>query len=87
MHDGKFVKAEINLCKNKTNTNFYDNKIPEENECYACFSVLLLDFVVKTDKGYYPQILLEERENEAKKKNIINPINGVFDDSDKSDEG
>ena len=44
----------------KLNTNFHGNKIPEENECYSYFSVLLLDFVVKVNTKYYPQTLLEE---------------------------
>ena len=34
----------------KLNTNFHDNKIPQENECYICFSALSLDSVVKVGK-------------------------------------
>ena len=63
------------MYKNKEYTNFCDDKMPEENEGYACFSVLLLDSLVKINKKYYPQILLEECKYTIKKKNIINANN------------
>ena len=59
VYNDKYIKTKINLCKSKLNTNFHSNKIPEENECYVCYSVLLLDSGVKIDKIYYPQILLQ----------------------------
>ena len=30
MYNDKYIKTKLSLCNNKTNTNFYDNKIPEE---------------------------------------------------------
>ena len=38
----------------KVKTNFHDKKVLEHNECYACLSVLLLDFVVRIGDDYYP---------------------------------
>ena len=57
----KYIKTKIKICNNGTDTNFQGNKIPEDNECCTCLSVILLDSVVKTDNDYYPQIFLEER--------------------------
>ena len=42
------------------NTNFQGKKVPKENAPYKCFSLIVLDSVIRVNKGYYPQILLEE---------------------------
>ena len=60
VYNDEYIKTKINLYNDKLNTNFHGNKIPEENERFACFSVLLLDSVVQVNKKYYPHILLEE---------------------------
>ena len=44
----------------KKKTDFYSNKIPEDNEYCTCLSVILLDSVVKIHNNYYPQIFLGE---------------------------
>ena len=46
--------------------------MPEDNECCACLSVILLDSVVIVDKKYYSQIFLKECKYGVKKKKIIN---------------
>ena len=87
MYNDKYIKNKINLYNGKLNTNFHGNKIPDEDECYACISVLLLDSVVKVGKKCYPQIVLEECKYAVKNKNIINAINEEpnLDESDESD--
>ena len=45
--DNKFIRTKINAYNNKINTNFNGNKIPEDNECCACLSVISLDCIVK----------------------------------------
>ena len=50
VYNDKYIKTEINLYNGTLNTNFHGNKIPEKNECYACFFALLLDSVVKIGK-------------------------------------
>ena len=50
-------------------------KIPKENACCTCLSVILLDSVIGLDREYYPQTLLEKCKYEIKKnkkKNLIN---------------
>ena len=60
MYNDKYMKTKINLYNGSLNANFHGNKVPQEKECYTCFSVLLLDSIVKVGKKCYPQILLEE---------------------------
>ena len=71
MCNDKYIKIKLNLYNGKLTTNIHCNKIPEENECYACFSVLLLDSVVKVGKNCYTQTLLEECKYAFKLQNII----------------
>lgn len=54
---------------------FMIKKIPKENACCTCLSVILLDSVIGLDREYYPQTLLEKCKYEIKKnkkKNLIN---------------
>ena len=40
--------------------------IPKENASYKCLLLIMLDFVIRGNKKYYPQILLEEYKHEMK---------------------
>ena len=40
----------------KINTNFHNNKIPKEGSQFICLSVILINFVFRTGKIYYPQV-------------------------------
>ena len=42
------------------NTNFQGKKVPKENVSYKCLSLIMLDSVIRVNKKYYPQTLLEE---------------------------
>ena len=41
--------------KNSVNINFHNKKIPKEKAPCKCFSIIIPDSVVKTNKKYYPQ--------------------------------
>ena len=41
------------------NTNIQDKKVPKENTSCKCLSLIMLDSVIKVNKNYYPQTLLE----------------------------
>ena len=56
VYNDKFIKTKLNLC----NTPFLCKKIPKENECYTCVSIILLDSITNIDKKCYPQVFLEE---------------------------
>ena len=83
----KHIKTKIKLYGNKVNTNFQMKKIPKENASYKCLSLIMLDSVIRANKKYYPETLLEECKYEIKKTKIENFINDDLDlsSSDESD--
>ena len=54
------------IFKNKTKilwwwvTGFYNKKYPKGDSNHTCLAVISLDFVLKKDESYYPQIFLKE---------------------------
>ena len=68
-YNDKYIKTKTKIYNNMVYTNIQHNKIPKDNEYFACLSVILLDFIfVNSDKEYYPQILLEECKYALKNK-------------------
>ena len=67
MYNDKYIKTKIS----SYNINFYGNKTPIEGKHYTCFSVILLDSIVNSDKKYYPQVFLKECKYVEKKKKIM----------------
>ena len=49
------------------NTNFQSKKIPTENTPCKDLSLIVLNSVIKVNKKYYPQTLLEEFEYNIKR--------------------
>ena len=47
-------------------TNFHNKKMPKEKALCQCLSIIMLDFVIKANKKYYPQTFLEESKYENK---------------------
>ena len=83
----KHIKAKINLYGDKINTNFQGKKIPKENASYKCLSLIMLDSVIRANKKYYPQALLQECKYVIKKNKMENLVNDDLDlsSSDESD--
>ena len=75
------------MCEDRVNTNFQGKKIPKENASNECLSLIVLDSVIRANKKYYPQTLLEEYKYEIKKNKMENLINYDLDlsSSDESD--
>ena len=71
----KYIKTKIKTPGNRVNTNFQGQKVPKENATYKCISLIMLDSVIKVNKKYYPQTLLEERKCVIKKNKTENLIN------------
>ena len=66
----KYIKTKIKIYAGSTITNFHKKEIPKEKEPCKCLSIIMLDSVIKANKKYYPQILLEEcKYVQEKKKN------------------
>ena len=79
--NNKYIKTKIKLYGGKINTNFQDKQIPIENKPYKCLSLIILDSIIRANKKYYPQIVLEECKYEIKKNKIGNLINDDLDPS------
>ena len=57
-------------------TNFQGKKMPKEKVTCKCLSIIMLDSVIKANKIYYRQTILEEYKYEQEKikiENLINP--------------
>ena len=48
------------MYEDRANINFQGKKILKENASYKCLSLIMLDSVIRVNKKYYPQTLLEE---------------------------
>ena len=61
--------------------------MPKENASYKCLSLIILDSVIRANKKYYPQTLLEECKYEIKKDKMENLFSNDLDlnSSDESD--
>ena len=64
----KYKKTKIKSYGDQVNTNFQGNEIPGENASYKFLSSIMLDFIIMTNKKYYPQTPLEECKYEIKTK-------------------
>ena len=62
----KYIKTKIKSYGDKINTDFQGRKKPKENTSYKHLSLIMLDSVVRVNKKYYPQTLLEECKFEKK---------------------
>ena len=55
-----YIKTKIKMYGDRVNTNFQGKKVPKENASYKCLSLIMLDSVLRSNKKFYPQTLLEE---------------------------
>ena len=71
-------------------TNFHNKKMPKEKAPCKCLSIIMLDSVIKANKKYYPQTLLEECKYVQEKIKTENYIDDDLEknelDSDSNDE-
>ena len=59
----------------RANTNFQGKNVSKENVSYKCLSLIMLDSVIRVNKKYYPQTLLEECKYVIRKNKVENLIN------------
>ena len=65
VYNNKYINTKIRSYNNNIMTNFHDidnknNKLLEKNKPYKCMSLIPLDSIMKIDKKYYLQTLLQE---------------------------
>ena len=79
IYNGKYLKTKTKSCKGKVNTNFHNNKIPKEGSQCIFLSVILINFVFRTDNNNYPQVFLEECKYVVKEKKMSEYITDNID--------
>ena len=77
----KYIKATIKMYEDRVNTNFQGKKVPKENASYKCLSLIMLDSVIRANKKYYHQTLLEECKYGIRNNKTENLINDDLDTS------
>ena len=80
--DDKCIKAKIKMYADSMITNFHNKKMPKEKSPCKYLSIIMLDSVIKANKKYYPQTLLEECKYVQEK---IKTENYIDDDLEKSE--
>ena len=76
------IKTKIKIYAGNVITTFHDKKMPKEKAPCRCLSIIMLDSVIKANKKYYPQTLLEEHKYIQEK---IKTQNYIDDDLEKSE--
>ena len=77
----KYIKTKIKMYEDRVNANFQGKKVPKENASYKCLSLTMLDSVIRVNKKYYPQTLLEEFKYVIRKNKMENFIHDDLDPS------
>ena len=80
--DVKYIKTKIKTYAGDIITNFHNKKMSKEKAQCKCLSIIMIDSVIKANKKYYPQTLLEECKYTQEKIKIENYINENLEDSE-----
>ena len=80
--DAKYIRTKIKIYAGSIITNFHTKKMPKEKAPCKCLSIIMIDSVIRANKKYYPQTLLEECKYTQEKIKIKNFINNDLEDSD-----
>ena len=84
--DDEYIKTKIKLYADNMITNFHNKDMPKEKAPCKCLSVIMIDSVIKANKKYYPQTLLEECKYIQEKIKTENYIDEDLEKSDSNDE-
>ena len=88
--DNKYIKTKIKIYADNMITTFHNKQMPKEKAPGECLSTIMLDSVIKANKKYYPQRLLEECKYVHEKIKIEDLIDDNLkkseSDSDSNDE-
>ena len=80
--DVKYIKTKIKTYAGSIITNVHNKKMSKEKAPCKCLSITMIDSVIKANKKYYPQTLLEECKYIQEKIKIEKYINDDLEDSD-----
>ena len=79
--DYKYIKTKVKIYADNIITNFHNKNMPKEKASCNCLSIIRIDSVIKVNKKYYPQILLEECKYIQEKIKIENYINKELEET------
>ena len=71
----KYIKTKIKMYGDRVNINFQGKKVPKENASYKCLSLIMLDCIIRANKTFYQQTLLEECKYVIRKNKMENLVN------------
>ena len=77
----RYIKTKIKSYEYKINKKFQGKTILKEKASFKYLSLIMLDFVIRVTKKYYPQTHLVECKNEIKNNKMENLINEDLDQS------
>ena len=80
--DVKYIKTKTKTYAGNIITNFHNKKMLKEKAPCKYLSIIMLDSVIKANKKYYPQTLLEKCKYTQEKIKIENYINQDLEDSE-----
>ena len=80
--DDKYIKTKIKTYAGSIITNFHNKKMPKEKALCKYLSIMMIDSVIKANKKYYPQTLLEECKYIQEKIKIENYIKEDLENSE-----
>ena len=80
-HD-KYIKTIIKTYADSIITNFHNKKMPKEKAPCKYLSIIMIDSVIRVNKTYYPQIVLEECKYVQEKITILNHIDEDLENSE-----
>ena len=84
--DDKYIKTKAKAYAHSMITNFHNKKMPKEKAPCKCLVIIMLDFVIKANKKYYPQTFLEECKYVHEKIKTENYIDEDWEKSESNDE-
>ena len=86
IYNNKYINTKIRSYNNDIKTNFHaidnkNNKLAEKNKPYKCVLLISLDSIIRINKKYYPQTLLQECVYKLINKKVENIITNINLDS------
>ena len=80
--DVKYIKTKIKTYAGSVIANFHNKKMPKEKAPCKCLSIIMINSVIKANKKYDLQTLLEECKYTPERIKIENYINENLEDSE-----
>ena len=80
--DVKYIKTKIKTYAGNIIANFHNKKMCTEKASCKYLSIIIIDSVMKANKTYYPQTLLEECKYKQEKVKIKKYVNEDLEDSE-----